>query len=180
VLYGAVTGYNGARGHLFKLDRNGAVAGSYDFGWDTTPSVFGSSTDYKIVVKDHHYGEDQDGVDLGPFYITELDTSLNVLWKFQSTNTKSCARQPDGSMSCTDDHPNGFEWCINAPAVDRDGTVYANSEDGYAYAISANGTLRESFFLETSLGAAYTPIALDHTGRVYALNNGHLAILGSK
>ncbi|HEX2688148.1 MAG TPA: hypothetical protein VHN14_16075 [Kofleriaceae bacterium] len=142
--------------------------------------MFGGSTDYKIVLKDNHYGTDQDGVDLGPFYITELDASLNMVWKFQSTNTKSCVRQPDGSMSCTDDHPHGFEWCINAAAVDRDGTVYANSEDGNAYAITADGKLRDSFFLEQSLGAAYTPIALDHTGRVFALNNGHLTILGGK
>ena len=180
VLYGAFTGYNGSRGHLIKLDRSGALTGSYDFGWDTTPSVFGGPTDYKIVVKDNHYGTDADGVDLGPFFITELDASLNVRWKFQSANTKSCARQADGSMSCTDDHPNGFEWCINAAAVDHDGTVYANSEDGYAYAITSDGKLRESFFLDQALGAAYTPIALDHVGRVYALNNGHLSILGSK
>lgn len=180
VLYGAFTGYNGSRGHLFKLDRSGTIVGSYDFGWDTTPSVFGSPSDYKIVVKDNYYGQDQNGVDLGPFYITQLDASLNVRWRFQSTNTQRCARQPDGSTSCIDDHPNGFEWCINAAAVDRDGTVYANSEDGNAYAIRPNGTLRESFFLDRALGAAYTPIALDHTGRVFALNNGRLSILGSK
>ena len=178
VLYGAFTSYNGSRGHLLKLDHAGTLVGSYDFGWDSTPSVFGTATSYKIVVKDNHYGVDQNDVDLGPFFITELDSSLKILWKFQSTNTKSCVRQPDGTNACTDDHPNGFEWCINA--VDRDGTVYANSEDGNAYAITANGTLRESFFLNQALGAAYTPIALDHAGRVYALNNGHLAMLGTK
>jgi outer membrane protein assembly factor BamB len=178
VLYGSYSGYNGARGHLFKIDRSGNITGSYDFGWDSTPSVVGGPHDYKIVIKDNHYGQDQDGVDLGPFYITELDSSLNVRWQFQSTNTKSCVRQPDGGASCTEDNPNGFEWCINATAVDRDGTVYANSEDGNAYAISADGSLRESIFLDQALGAAYTPVALDHTGRVFTLNSGHLAILG--
>jgi len=33
-------------------------------------------------------------------------------------------RQPDGTLVCSDtspdgeEHPNGFEWCVNAPAVD--------------------------------------------------------------
>jgi outer membrane protein assembly factor BamB len=178
VVYGAFTGYNGARGHLFKLDRTGAIAGDYDFGWDTTPAVFGDAADYKIVVKDNHYGQDADGVDLGPFYITELDAALDVRWKFQSSNTRSCVRNPDSTTSCTDDHPHGFEWCINAPAVDRDGTVYANSEDGYAYAISSDGRIRDTVFLDQALGAAYTPISLDRAGRILALNSGHLSILG--
>ena len=51
---------------------------------------------------------------------------------------------------------------------------------GNAYAITADGRLRDAVFLETSLGAAYTPIALDRTGRVFALNNGHLSVLGHK
>jgi outer membrane protein assembly factor BamB len=180
VLYGAFSGYNGARGHLVKLDTGGAIVGSYDFGWDSTPAVFGGPLGYRIVVKDNHYGVDSDGVDLGPFFITELDSSLHVIWRFESTNTQSCVRQPDGSKACIDDHPHGFEWCINAVAVDRDGTVYANSEDGNAYAITADGKYRDALFLEQSLGAAYTPIALDHAGRVFALNNGHLAVLGAR
>jgi len=180
VLYGAYTGYNAFRGHLFQLTRSGQVTGSYDFGWDSTPAVFGGAGDYKIVIKDNHYEFDQNGVPLGPYFITELDSSMNVRWKFQGTNTRSCVRASSGEINCVSDHPNGFEWCINAPAVDRDGTVYANSEDGNAYAIAADGTLRDAFFLEQSLGAAYTPTALDHAGRVYALNNGHLVILGDK
>jgi outer membrane protein assembly factor BamB len=140
--------------------------------------VFGGPADYKIIVKDNHYGTDDAGFDLGPFYITELDASLHVVWKFQSVNPSSCARGADGSIGCTRDHPHGFEWCINAPAVDRDGTVYATSEDGNAYAIAADGTLRDAIFLDRSLGAAYTPIALDHAGHVFALNSGHLFVIG--
>jgi outer membrane protein assembly factor BamB len=171
VLYGALTFYNASRGHLMKLDRTGAIVGSFDFGWDSTPAVFGDANAYKIIIKDNHYGTDANGVDHGPFYITELDASLSPVWRFPSTNTQSCAHQPDGSLSCVDDHPNGFEWCINAPAVDRDGTVYVNSEDGNAFAIRPDGT-------ERALGAAYTPTALDPEGRVVVLNSGHLSILG--
>jgi outer membrane protein assembly factor BamB len=180
VLYGAFTAYNGSRGHLLKLDRNGALVASFDFGWDSTPAVFGGPTDYKIVVKDNNYGVDQDGLPRGPFNITQLDASLKPVWRFKNTSTQSCVRQPDGSMSCTEDHPNGFEWCINALAVDRDGTVFANNEDGHTYAINPDGTLRDHIFLDKALGAAYTPIALDRAGHVFALNNGHLYVLGSK
>jgi len=158
VLYGSLTGYNGSRGHLFKLTATGAIAGNFDFGWDSTPAVFGGPTDYKIVVKDNHYGP-------GPFNITELDSSLHVVWSFAGTTTD-------------DDHPTGYEWCINAPAVDKDGTVYVNSEDGNAYAINPNGTLRDSIFLERALGAAYTPLALDHAGHLLTLNAGHLYVIG--
>jgi hypothetical protein len=181
VLYGAYSDYNSGRGHLFKLDADGAIVGSYDFGWDSTPAVFGDASSYRIVIKDNHYGKDDDGFDHGPFYITELDAALHPIWKFESTNTQSCMRLDDGTKGgCVEDHPHGFEWCINAIAVDRDGTVFANSEDGNTYAITADGKYRDATFLEVSLGAAYTPVALDHTGRVFTMNNGHLSVLGKK
>jgi outer membrane protein assembly factor BamB len=178
VLYGAFTSYNDYRGHLIKLDANGKLAGTFDFGWDDTPAIVPSDGDYKIVTKDNHYNESEYGVDLGPYFITELDSSLQIKWQFRSTNTQSCERQSDGTIACTSDHPYGFEWCIDAPAVDRNGAVYVNSEDGTAYAISPDGTLQGSTFLDKAEGAAYTPVVLDHAGRVYAINNGHVQVLG--
>lgn len=180
VLFGTFSGYNGSRGHLVKLDPLGLVRGTYDFGWDTTPTIIADGASYDIVLKDNHYGEDVNGVDLGPYYITELDANLHIKWQLPSTNTMSCTRGTDGQVSCTDDHPHGFEWCIDAAAVDRDGVIYANSEDGTVYAIRPDGTMRDSLFLDRAEGAAYTPVALDHAGRVYALNNGHLAVVGAK
>ena len=178
MLYGSFTNYNDYRGHLIKLDANGAFAGAFDFGWDDTPAIVAGGDDYKIVTKDNHYNESDYGVDLGPYYITQLDSSLRVEWQFRSTNTQSCQRGSDGSIACMPDHPYGFEWCIDAPAVDRDGTVFVNSEDGNAYAIRPDGTLRESAFLDKAEGAAYTPVVLDHAGRVYAINDGHVLVLG--
>lgn len=174
VLYGASGGGNGGRGYLFKLDARGAFVGNYDFGWDSTPAVIGGARDYRIVIKDNHYADD------GPFFITQLDASLRVMWRFQNTTTRSCTRQPDGTIECVEDHPNGFEWCVNAVAIDRDGTVLANAEDGMAYAINPDGTLRDSMFLDGALGAAYTPIALDRRGRVFALNRGRLTVIGRR
>src|SRR5262249_25298077 len=49
---------------------------------------------------------------------------------------------------------------------------------GNTYAITSNGQLRDAIFLGRALGAAYTPVALDRQGRVFALNAGVLSVLG--
>ncbi|HEX7836582.1 MAG TPA: hypothetical protein VF469_03915 [Kofleriaceae bacterium] len=178
VIYGALDGYNFSRGHLVKLDRDGRFTGSFTFGWDSTPAVYEHDGTYSIVIKDNHYLSD------GPFYLTQLSRDLEIEWRFQNASTEACVRQPDGTLQCSDTtadgeaHPNGFEWCVNAPAVDARGNVYANAEDGFVYQIGQGGVLKTQTFLNQALGAAYTPIALDPSGRVYALNNGELTVLG--
>jgi outer membrane protein assembly factor BamB len=174
VLYGAFTGYNGFRGHLFKLDRRGRFKASFDFGWDVTPAVVDHHRGYSIVVKNNFYFSN------GPFLVTQLDEDLDVEWHFANTSTLTCERQPDDTIECEDtgQHPNGFEWCINAPAVDRSGTVYGLNEDGYMYAIDRHGREVERVFLTRTLSAAYTPLSIDVRGRIYAQNNGEIYILG--
>lgn len=182
VLYGAIDSYNFGRGHLLKLDRSGHLQGSYTFGWDTTPAVYRHDGTYSIVMKDNHYFEQEP--EGGPFFITQLSKDLAIEWQFKNTQTQACTRLPDGTLSCTDAtpdgelHPNGFEWCVNAPVVDREGNVHANAEDGFAYVIGQGGVLRERTFLNQALGAAYTPTAIDPEGRLYVLNNGELSVLG--
>lgn len=177
VLYGGYTFYNTARGHLVKVGPDGKLMGTFDFGWDVTPAVWVHDNTYSIITKDNHYfswtasGE-------GPFYITQLKRDLTIDWSFRSTQTQSCVTQPDGGLDCVSDHPDGFEWCVNAPAVAPDGTVYANSEDGRVYSIKQGGTLGAQRFLIQSLGAAYTPITVDSKGRVYSLNGGVLTVVG--
>src|SRR4029077_1002637 len=83
----------------------------------------------------------------GPYYITQLDANLNVEWQFQNTTTDST-------------HTNGYEWCVNAPAVDSNGVVYVNSEDGNVYSIPQGNigvfaTPKQSIFLKQAIGAAY-------------------------
>ena len=56
--------------------------------------------------------------------------------------------------------------------------MYGNSEDGRVYAIRQGGTLIEQRFLLQSLGAAYTPIAVDSSGRVYSMNGGVMTVVG--
>jgi len=176
VLYGGQTNYNGGRGHLVKVSPDGHLMGTYDFGWDVTPAVWVHDNTYSIVTKDNHYPVS--ATTDGPYYITQLSRDLHPEWKFTSTETRSCTTQPDGGLSCISDHPDGFEWCINAPAVGPDGTVYGNSEDGRVYAIRQGGTLIEQRFLLQSLGAAYTPIVVDAQGRVYSMNGGVMTIIG--
>jgi len=70
-------------------------------------------------------------------------------------------------------------WCVNAPAVDVNGTVYANSEDGNVYVIGQQGFLQSQLFLNLAIGAAYTPISLGPDGKIYTQNDGHLFVIGN-
>jgi hypothetical protein len=176
VLYGGLTVYNGGRGHLVKVSPNGKLMGTYDFGWDVTPAVWVHDGTYSIITKDNHYVRAGGGE--GPYDMTQLSRDLVPEWKFTATETRSCVTQSDGEVSCVSDHPDGFEWCVNAPAVGPNGTVYANSEDGRVYSIHQGGTLGEQRFLLQSLGAAYTPIAIDSQGRVYSMNGGLMTVVG--
>ena len=72
----------------------------------------------------------------------------------------------------------GFEWCVNAAAIDAKGTVYANAEDGILYAIGQGGVLLDKITLAGPRGAAYTSLAIDTQGRVYAQTGAHLYAVG--
>ena len=146
ILYGAYSRYNYAQGHLMHFAVDGSYLGAYGFGWDSTPAIYAHGGTYSIVIKDNHYGGIGSYCDVDAicppdrtatnpsspeaYFITQLSPSLTPEWMFQNTNTMSCTRQPDGTISCNSDHPHGFEWCVNAPVVDVNGVVYANSEDG--------------------------------------------------
>jgi hypothetical protein len=177
VLYGGFTYYNNYRGHLVKFDATGKLVASYDDGWDQTPAVWANASSYSILVKDNHYSNWSNDL-VGPYDITQVDANLAKQWSYTATNTDSCQRATGGGLSCTSDHPQGFEWCVNAAAVDENGTVYANSEDGRAYAILQGGTVAQSRFLVQSLGAAYTPVTVDGQGRTYTMNGGVLTVVG--
>ncbi len=170
VLYGSYTRYNFARGHLFKFSSSGAFSGTFDFGWDTTPAIHQHGGSYSIVLKDNHYNANccpgTSAPPPGPYFITQLNSSLGIDWQFKSTTTGP-------------DNPNGFEWCINAPAIDENGVVYANSEDGNVYAINQGGKLNRSIFLRVAIGAAYTPLSIASNGRLYTENDGYLFVIGS-
>jgi hypothetical protein len=196
VVFGALTNYNAARGQLFHFDANGAFLNAFDFGWDSTPGAYQHNGTYSIVIKDNHYGAPLycSGSALcppfppGPYFITQLDPNMNVEWKFQSTNTESCTRNANGSVTCVSDHQNGFEWCINMPAIDALGNVYVNSEDGNLYVLAQPATTGPNvvvtqpagnIFLNLALGAAYTPLSIGPDGKLYTQNDGHLFVVGN-
>jgi hypothetical protein len=186
VLYGAFTSYNYERGHLFKFTSDGRAAATYDFGWDITPAVYPHDGTYSILMKDNHYALGSYCFDptLCPaetprYDFVSLDPNLSVEWRFRNTNTFSCRRELDGEVTCVSNQPDGFEWCINQPGVDGNGVAYANSEDGFLYAIAPGGTLAGRIFLDLALGAAYTPLAISGNGLIYAQNNGHLFVVGN-
>ena len=158
VIYGAYSRYNFARGHTFKFSSGGAFQGTFDFGWGTTPAIYQYAGTYSIVIKDNHYDANccptAAAPPPGPYFITQLSAGLSVEWKFKTISTGP-------------DNPNGFEWCINAPAIDANGVVYDNSKDGNVYAIDQGGTLKQRMFLRTAIGAAYTPLAIAADGKLY-------------
>ena len=49
------------------------------------------------------------GASEGPYEVSQLDANLQVEWSFQNTTIDR-------------NHPNGYEWCVNAPVIDKSGT----------------------------------------------------------
>ena len=182
IYYGAYSRYNHSQGHLARFSASGEFLSGYKFGWDVTPAIWVHDGTFSVITKENRYEGtgarvigDEEGYD-----ITQLSPDLHVEWQYRSTNTQSCERKPDGTLECVDDHPRGFEWCVNALAVDARGVVYVNSEDGNLYAIDQGGALRERIFLQLALGAAYTPLSLGSDGRIYTQNAGHLFVVGTR
>ena len=175
---------------MVHFSATGEFLGSYPFGWDVTPAIYPHNGTWSLVTKENHYDVLSYCVDRTfcppgrtlsdpeAYYITQIDSSMKVEWQFKSMNTLSCERSVNGSLQCRSDHPNGFEWCVNAPAIDARGVVYANSEDGNLYAINQGGNIRQTIFLQLALGAAYTPISIGADGRIYTQNAGHLFVVG--
>ena len=172
VLYGAYTGYDGRRGHLFKFAPDGTPAATYDFGWDYTPALWPHDGTYSIVIKENRYDE-------GHYYVTQLDANLAVEWRFADPTTELCHILTDKTTVCDPVPPDTFEWCINAPAVDKDGTVYAGDEGGFVYEIGQGGHEKGHAFLSMALGASYSPLTIDWRGRLYTLNDGYVSVLGN-
>jgi hypothetical protein len=139
--------------------------------------VWPNNGSYSIIIKDNHYASWYSDA-VGPYDITQVDANLKKQWSYASDNTYSCQSDGGSSLSCVSDHPSGFEWCVNAAAIDENGTVYANSEDGRAYALLQGGSVAQARFLVLSLGAAYTPVAVDGQGRTYTMNGGVLTVVG--
>ncbi len=195
IILGTYTRYNYAQGHLTKFSASGQFLAAYPFGWDDTPAVYVHDGTWSLLTKDNHYGDTgsycNDNTWCPPdrnvtnpaypeqYFMTQLSSNLVPEWQFQNTNTLSCTRNPDGTVTCTSDHPHGFEWCINAPAVDRDGVLFANSEDGNVYEIRQGGVLRDNIFLQLAVGAPYTPIAVAADGKIFTENFGTMFVVGS-
>src|SRR5581483_5133136 len=195
IFYGAYTRYNYSQGHLMEFDAAGNFQGAYGWGWDLTPAVYRHDGTYSLLLKENHYDAPpycSDRVASCPadrtlntpndpeqYFITQLNPSLQPEWKFRNSETRSCVRA-DSGIQCVADHPAGFEWCVNAIAVDEWGVVYANAEDGNVYAIEQGGTLRQRLFLNLALGAAYTPLSIGGDGRIYTQNAGELFVVGAE
>lgn len=179
ILYGVTDHYDYSRGHLMHFDAQGHYVNSYTFGWDSTAAVYQHDNTYSVVVKDNHYGGSAycyfnnpvcASLPPGPYYVSQLNSNLQVEWSFKNTTFDQ-------------EHPAGYEWCVNAPAVDSQGLVYVTSEDGNVYSIPQGNhgvftTPRQKIFLKEALGAAYTPLSIGSDGKLYTQNDGNLFVVG--
>jgi hypothetical protein len=141
-----------SRGYMLKFDSSGQYLTSFDFGWDDTPAIYVHDGTYSVITKNNYYST------TGPYYITQLNADLVPEWSYQSADN--------------------FEWCVNAPAVDGNGTVYADSEDGNLFVINQGGTLKGQILLQQAVAAAYTPVSIGLDGKIYTLNNGDMFVVG--
>ena len=194
IYYGAYSRYNYFQGHLMHFSATGGYLNAYGFGWDTTPAIWVHSGTYSVITKDNHYSEGgsycndpsicpEDRNEVFPenpeaYRVTQLSPDLQVEWTFVANNPNTCHRDAAGAVTCVNDHPHSFEWCVNAPAVDANGTVFANSEDGWLYALAQGGTVKDAIFQQNTIGAAYTPASLGTDGKIYSQNSGHLFVIG--
>lgn len=161
IFFGASNLARGAGdGNLLKFSPDGTFLASFTFGWDITPAIYPHDGTYSVIIKNNYYAT------RGPYFITQLNSALKPEWSFKNKTFNST-------------HPNGYEWCVNAPAVDANGAVYANSEDGNIYVINQGGTLNSQIFLKVAIEAAYTPIAIGPDGLIYAENDGDLFVIGA-
>jgi hypothetical protein len=178
VVFGTLDNYNYSRGHLIHFDAQGNFVNSFPFGWDSTPAVYQHDGTFSLVIKDNYYGAPAYCSFSNPvcapstqkYYITQIDASFQPQWLFKSTTVDN-------------DHPNGYEWCVNAPVIDRLGIVYVTSEDGHVYSLPQGHhgvftTPLQRIFLLEALGAAYTPMSIGEDGKGYSQNNGHLFVIG--
>ena len=70
------------------------------------------------------------------------------------------------------------------PAVDSNGVVYVNSEDGNVYSLAQGNSgvftaPLAKMFLKQAIGAAYTPLSVGQDGKLYVQNDGHLFVVGN-
>jgi hypothetical protein len=152
VIYGVLTP-NSDQGYMLKFSSTGQYLAEFNFGWDDTPAVYSHDGTYSVITKYNLYDSG------GPYYITQLSADLTTEWQYQSADN--------------------YEWCVNAPAVDQNGTVYADSEDGNVFVINQGGTLKGKVFLQSAVGAAYTPISLGSDGKIYTENDGVMFVVGA-
>jgi hypothetical protein len=178
VVLGVLDNYDYSRGHLMHFDAQGNYLNAFSFGWDSTPAAYQHDDTYSLVVKDNYYPVPAYCGFNNPvcspinavYYVSQIDPNMQVEWSFQSTQTDK-------------NHPNGFEWCVNAPVIDRRGIVYVTSEDGHVYSLPQGHhgvftkPLQRIFLLE-ALGAAYTPMSIGEDGKEYSQNDGHLFVVG--
>jgi outer membrane protein assembly factor BamB len=174
VLIAGGNSYGQGGGHLMKFTPAGEYLTAYPYGYDLTAAVYPHDSTYSMVLKENHYPVGlycyfPNNIYCKPlvpvYYITQLNGDLKVEWKFKDPTVDR-------------KHPHGFEWCVNEAAIDGQGNVYVNSEDGNLYELDHAGKLASKLFLQLAIGAAYTPSSIGPDGTIYTQNDGVMFAIG--
>ncbi len=192
VFFGVYTRYIYGQGHLVKISAKGEYLGAYPYGYDVTPAIFEHDGTYSVVTPDNLYGgigsycnvptfcpPERTAASPVGYFVTQLSKDLVPEWRYENTNEQACSRGADNQVTCSP-ITGGFAWIVNAPAVDRNGVVYANSDDGNVYAINQGGTLRTNAFLDLAIGAVGTPSSIGPSGEILTVNDGTLFVIGRR
>jgi hypothetical protein len=187
VYYGVVNGRGSTRGSStgWLLHYDAALTAAKTpgaFGWDYTPTSVPASavggytgqSSYLLVAKYNSYNDGQHRMAVLDPHATQPDKGaprINVMKEVITILGVTRVEPQD---------PYLHEWCINTGAFDPNTkSVFVNNSDGYLYRWDlSNNTLAERFNLNTGYFQSYTPTALGPDGKVYAINNAMLTVVG--
>ena len=158
------------------------------FGWDNTPSIVTSASvpgytgtsAYLVASKYNNYagagsGDGQNRMAILDPTTSQADPISGAQVQVMTQVLTILGPSPDSQ------NPGGVrEWCVNTGAFDP-GTrsMLINNEDGYLYRWDlATNTLSQRIRFNNGIGQSYTPTAVGPDGRIYAINNAVLFVVG--
>jgi len=156
------------------------------FGWDNTPSIvpassvpsYAGTSAYLVASKYNNYagagaGDGQNRMAILDPNASQADPISGV--PVMAPVLTILGPTPDAF------NPGGVrEWCVNTGAFDpATRSMLINNEDGYLYRwdLSSN-TLSQRIQFNNGIGQSYTPTAVGPDGRIYAINNAVMFVVG--
>ena len=166
------------RGHLFEFSRAGKVLGTYDFGWDLTPAVARSAarraSSSRTTTTAVHAGHRS-----GPVLPDDARRRARAGLAVPEHRDQELRAPARRQRELHGRSPARLRVVHQRSRDRRERHDVCEQRGRQRLRDGADGQVRDHLLLDTALGAAYTPVVLDREGRVYALNAGHLYVVGA-